>query len=528
MPEITADEVEEFLGSPAAYDLLPDAQIARIDTHISVIFLAGSFAYKLKKRVDLSYLNFTTLEARYLACQHELALNRRTAPSLYLDIVPIRVKGTELALGPGKGDVVDWVVKMEQFEQASLLSKMADRGVLTLHLTRKLARKIEMFHRAAEVRKNDGGANRFAEILESNQKNFLPFLGSIYPPSLIETLSSEHGHALEGIASLLDQRRASGWVRHCHGDLHLNNVVCLNDDPVPFDCIEFNDSFARIDMLYDLAFLLMDLAFRAKGDDVLFPHANGALNAYLQHQSPGDLAATLQGLKALPFFMSLRAGVRSHVNAQMIESAGADRAKFAGLALAYAEFAVALLQPTQPTLYAIGGLSGTGKTTIAKFLAPELGHTVGAVHLRTDTIRKRLAGVDDAERLPASAYTQRASDAVYAEMAHLAARALDAGQSVISDAVFAKPAEREAIEQVAHARSLPFRGIWLISPLRELEARVDRRARAGDDASDAGLDVVRQQLSYDFGRIDWASVDTSGVPEAAAERVRSVLDLTIE
>ncbi len=528
MVGIDKDAVERYLATPAAYGLPASTPVERIDTHISVIFLAGPHAYKLKKRVDLVYLDFTTLDARREACKRELMLNQRTAPSLYLDIVPVTETGDGLVLGENTdGTIVDWVVKMARFDQCNLLSHMADRGELTVAMVEKLARQLERFHKDAEVSRTDGGQARFVEILESNQKNFDPFIGKIYPPSLIERLGSFYADTLEALSGLIESRRASGWVRHCHGDLHLNNVVCLNGEPVPFDCIEFNDQFACIDALYDFAFLLMDLAFRAQSDRRLAAHANAALNAYLQAQSPEDLSETLKGLEALPFFMSVRASVRSHVSARMSRGAKSGASELEGFALAYAEFAEDLLRERKARLYAVGGLSGTGKTTIAKRLAPELGGSIGAVHLRTDIIRKRLAGVADFDRLSSDAYTQAASDQVYAEMARLASVALDAGQTVICDAVFAKPVERTLIEQVATSRSVPFEGIWLTAPPKMLESRVEQRSQAGTDASDADERVVRLQLSYDLGDLSWTVVEAVGEPDRVCANARTALNLTL-
>lgn len=525
MAKIDAVDVEKFLEKSEAYGLPEGTPVGRIDTHISVVFLAGRHAYKLKKRVDLVYLDFTSLSARRQACERELALNRRTAPELYLDVIPVVETAEGLALGKGSGGaVVDWVVKMKRFDQSDLLSHMADRGELTVAIVENLARQLVRFHRDADVSTTDGGQARFAEILESNRKNFAPFIGQIYPPSLIERLSRLYSNALQVLSRLIEQRRVSGWVRHCHGDLHLNNVVCLNGQPVPFDCIEFNDQFARIDTLYDVGFLLMDLAFRATTDRSLSAHANAVLNAYLQAQSPGDLSETLKGLAALSFFMSIRASVRSHVTARMSETDNSNAAALGARALAYAEFAEGLLGVTETSLYVVGGLSGTGKTTIAGLLAPELGGAVGAVHLRTDIIRKRLAGVEDTDRLSSDAYTQAASDKVYAEMARLAGIALDAGQTVICDAVFAKPAERALIEKVAASRSTPFSGIWLAAPAQVLEARVEQRSAIGNDASDADASVVAHQLSYDLGEVHWPVIEADGEPEVVVARVRTAIN----
>lgn len=527
MAEVDAEAVENFLATPTAFGLPSDTLIERIDTHISVIFLAGPYAYKLKKRVDLAYLDFTTLGARHNACERELALNRRTAPELYLDVVPVIQTADGLVLAEtAEGAVVDWVVKMKRFDQSDLLSQMADRGELTVSIVETLARQLAEFHQGAEVSKEDGGRARFAEILVSNQKNFAPFVGSIYPPKLMQRLGGLYADTLDAQSSLIEERRAANWVRHCHGDLHLNNVVYLDTVPVPFDCIEFNEQFARIDTLYDVAFLLMDLAFRAITDQRLAAHANATLNAYLQVQTPDDLPQTLKGLAALPLFMSIRASVRSHVTARMSETDNSDAAALGARARAYAEFAERLLSETECKLFAIGGLSGTGKTTIARLLAPGLGGAVGAVHLRTDIIRKRLAGVEDTDRLSSDAYTQAASDQVYAEMARLAGIALDAGQTVICDAVFAKPAERALIEQVATSRSVAFEGIWLAAPAKLLESRVEQRSEAGTDASDADASVVRHQLSYDLGDVHWSVVEAVGEPTAILSSVLIALNLT--
>jgi uncharacterized protein len=526
--EVRQNSLDAFLQTPEAYGLDANVSVERIDTHISAVFLAGNRAYKLKKPVDFGYLDFTGLEKRRQACIHELELNRRTAPDIYLRVVAVRQVGDGFALDAGVGPIVEWLLEMVRFDQADVLSTKASTSTLRRETIEDLARLLNGFHQSAEVRRDAGGQSRFVQILTSSAENFAPFRTSVYPPNLVEQLNRQARAELERVGPLLDARRQAGWVRHCHGDLHLDNVVLIDGAAVPFDCIEFNDDFARIDILYDLAFLLMDLCFREKNNDHLSGFANAALNAYLQASPIEEIDQLVDALRALPLFMSTRAGVRSHVNARTWENAESEARKADALSLAvsYAEFALGLLKPFKPALFAVGGLSGAGKTTVAKGLAPQLGGPLGAVHLRTDVLRKKMAGVALDSRLPSSAYSQAASDAVYAEMLNLAVIALSAGQSVICDAVFSKPQERSQIEQVAREAGLPFVGIWLEAPSRALEARVLERIKAGKDASDATVDVVRQQLSYDLGPMTWMSVESEGTKEVVLARCAEALNIT--
>lgn len=531
MAEVDArqKQMEAFLQTPDAYGQPSHVSVSRIDTHISAVFLVGERAYKLKKPVDFGYLDFTSLEKRHQACLHELELNRRTAPDIYLSVVPVRLVGARFALGPGKGPVIDWLLEMVRFQQSDVLANKAADDALTRQTVEALARAVHAFHDAAEVRKDAGGAERFAQILASSAENFAPFIGPVYSDGLISRLNAKASATLQRVHALLDDRRAAGWVRHCHGDLHLGNVALINGEPVPFDCIEFNDNFARIDILYDLAFLLMDLSFRATTNARLAGFANAVLNAYLQSSSQAELKSMVEGLQALPLFMSTRAGVRSHVNARTWESLdeGEDKSVARADALSYAVYALELLTPPEPVLYAVGGLSGTGKSTVAKALAPLIGGPTGAVHLRSDVLRKKLAGVDVTDRLPSSAYTQKASDAVYAEMNALAVCALKAGQPVICDAVFSRPDERAAIEKCAEAAGVPFAGLWLSAPSSTLKTRVEHRAREEQDASDATQEVVAQQLSYELGEIGWNQVESGGSREAVLALSAKALIITL-
>jgi hypothetical protein len=300
---------------------------------------------------------------------------------------------------------------------------------------------------------------------------------------------------------LLLDRAGNGWVRRCHGDLHLRNIVLIGDQPVLFDAIEFDESLATTDILYDFAFLLMDVwerGFRSA--------ANLLLNRYLLG-SP-DIAADLTGLRLLPLFLALRAAVRAKVDALRFLDVGRST-EARDSAVRYFDAAGSFLVAVRPRLIAIGGLSGSGKTTLARELAPMLGAAPGAVHLRSDIERKRLLGAAELERLPASAYALPVTEQVFADLREQAAIALRAGHSVIVDAVHRDPVERNQIEAVATAAGAAFAGIWVDTPLQTMIERVD--ARTGD-ASDATAEVVVRQAADPLGEIGWHRLDGSRPP----------------
>jgi predicted kinase len=297
-------------------------------------------------------------------------------------------------------------------------------------------------------------------------------------------------------AATLDRRRRAGFVRQCHGDLHLRNVVLIDGAPVLFDGIEFNDDLACVDVLYDLAFLEMDLWGRG-----LLRHANAVWNAYLRES--GDL----DDLSVMPLFLACRAAVRVKTSAtsaalQSGTAAGADAAERARQYLGLADD---LLEPRPAQLIAMGGFSGSGKSTLALAIAPNIGAVPGAVVLRSDEIRKHLLGVSPLQHLDSSSYAPDVSARVYAILAERAARVIRGGHSVIADAVFGHEAERAAIEQVAHAAGVPFTGLWLeASP----ETLAERTARRTHDPSDADASVVRRQLAAGAGDIRWHRINT--------------------
>ncbi len=478
--------------------------VERITTHISHLFLAGEHAYKLKRAVRRPYLDFSTLDARKTACERELELNRRAAPDLYEKILAV-TRSTDGALAlEGQGATVDWLVVMRRFDQDCLFDRLACRGGLTPEILRALGDSIAEFHARAEPRKGFGGASAIRKIIAGNARAFADCPGEIFQTAAIDRLQRSCNDRLNAVAGLLDRRRDDGKVRVCHGDLHLRNICLIEGRPVLFDCVEFSDELITIDVLYDLSFVLMDLLHRGLKTD-----ANLVLNRYL------DRSDETGGLAALPLFMALRAAIRAHVTASTGNST-ADRAE----AQDYLDLSRKLLAPASPRLVAVGGLSGTGKSTLAYRLAPSCGLAPGARVLRSDVVRKRLFGVAPETRLGPDGYEQGVTERVYRALATEAAAVLAAGQAVIVDAVFARPDERAAIRAVATNAGLPFTGLWLEGPTATLERRVAGRR---GDASDADLTVVQQQAGYDAGQLDWRRIDASGpIDDVATEAERNI------
>ena len=331
------------------------------------------------------------------------------------------------------------------------------------------------------------------------------------------TLTRRSKEALAKLAHVLDRRRDRGRVRHCHGDLHLRNICLVDGRPTLFDGIEFNMAFATIDVLYDLAFLLMDLDHRG-----LRRLASIVFNRYLD--VTGDGAEEAGGLRVTALFLSMRAAIRAHVDAAQAASLeDRDKARSrAEEARDYMRRAIDYLDPTPPRLIAVGGLSGSGKSRLARELAPFLGAAPGARVARTDAIRKRLAGVGLNERLGGDGYAQAMTERTYRAMAAEAAEALAAGQSAIADAVFASPDERLAIADVARAAGVPFQGLWLEAAPEVMAERVRKRRR---NVSDADVAVLEKQLAYDLGAIEWRRIDSSGPREETLKTGLAALGL---
>ena len=473
------------------------------------MFLAGDRAYKLKRAVKYPYLDFSTAERRRVACEAELTLNRRTAPKLYLEVRALaRMPDGKVGFATD-GPAIDWLVVMRRFEQTLLFDALAKTGRLSAPLMNELAGHIADFHVMAERRLDYGGAAALAAVVETNHRCFAQAPHAGFDPERIDEIREKSLQRLAAVGALLDRRRAAGKVRRCHGDLHLRNVCLFEGKPTLFDCLEFSDELASVDVLYDLAFLLMDLEHRGLAD-----FANLTLNRYL------DLTGEDDGLAAMPLFLSSRAAIRAHVTATAMERAARSEAKseMAAEARRYLDLAAQFLRPRSCRLVAIGGLSGSGKSTLAAALAPSLGARV----LRSDVIRKRLFGVAPETPLPASAYTSEVSRRVYEMLRRQAADTLAAGYSVIIDAVSLKPAERQSFAAVAEAAAVPFSGLWLAAPASTMEGRLRARRH---DASDASPEVLAQQLRQDPGPMDWVRIDAGAGLADSLSAARRALGL---
>lgn len=490
MTDQDQNAVKAFLADPSSYGLA--GPVERIDTHISHLFLIGARAFKLKRAVRLPYLDFSTPDRRLDICKKELSLNRRTAPELYLGVRRITAGGTGCAFD-GTGPLLDAVVEMRRFDQDAIFDRMAQNGKLTTQHLDALAREITTFHAAATVDETANGANNIAAVLKINEAGFRQ--SSVFNENEISRLAAAFETALQNHAGQLNDRAKAGLVRRCHGDLHLRNI-CLYEGRVRlFDCLEFNDALATVDLLYDLAFLVMDLWHRG-----LRAEATRVVNRYF------DTSGYEDGYVLMPFFTALRAAVRAHVTATQAETAVSNQAALADEARAYFDLAENLLAPEEARLVAVGGLSGSGKSTLAEALAPHLGRPPGARIISSDRTRKAMFDVAPSVALPPAAYSADVSAQVYADMAKRAQQLLANGVTVIADAVHDRAEDRTRIEAAARAADLRFDGLWLEADPALLRARLDTR---DPGASDADADVLAKQLARAPTVLDWQKISTA-------------------
>jgi uncharacterized protein len=447
-----------------------------IETHISWVLLTGLFAYKIKKPVNLGFQDFTTLEKRKYFCEKEVELNRRLAPELYLGMVPIT--GTlDRPSFKASGEIIDYAVKMHQFSQDNLLNQLVKRNELSLSMMEALATQLAHFHDAAEQCDSSLPYGSPDDLILPMQDNFSAI--NTLPARLThEPLLDSIKHSIETLYQtlipLLEKRKAHGWIRACHGDLHLGNMVMVNNVPIIFDCIEFNERFRWIDVINDVAFLTMDL------DHV----SQTALGHYFINRYV-ELTNDYEGVLLLRFYQCYRAMVRAKVSAFQLQmditetqrhALKHDFERFLQLAKHYTSV-------TTPSLTITVGLSGSGKT----YESQQLLMKTGAIRLRSDILRRRLFGQSH------DRYSASATQTVYETLVTSAEKLLEANYSVIIDAACLKKWQRERFLSLANRLQVPFKILLLEAPLDELRQRIQNRQKEGRDPSEATVEFLELQ-----------------------------------
>lgn len=477
----------ESLQDRRLYDH-PVESFELLETHISWVLLTGPFAYKIKKPVSLGFLDYSTLAKRHHCCLEELRLNRRYAPEIYKDVVTISGEVTAPLLN-GPGTPIEYAVRMVQFPQDSLLSQQLSAGTLTPAHIDRLSETVAAFHGAIDPAPEETPYGSPAAVFHFIAENFSHVRSLTEDRDLLESLDRLEAWNNERFSALreaIEERRRGGHVRECHGDLHLNNIVLIDNRPTPFDGIEFNADLRFIDTISEIAFLTMDLEDRGRKD-----YAVRFLNAYLWNS--GDY----EGLRLLRFYQCYRAMVRAKVAAIRLaqhDLAQAEHERLGDELLGYVRLATAYTASPPVFLAITHGLSGSGKSTVAHALA----EASGAIQLRSDVERKRLYGLpplaDSASAVEGGIYTREAGERTYARLDELAQGLLADGFSVIVDAAFLRQAQRRQFMDVAKKMGCPFLIVDTVASLPVLRQRVAERHAAGTDASEAGLAVLAHQI----------------------------------
>ncbi|OAF01181.1 DNA-binding protein [Bradyrhizobium centrolobii] len=483
--------------------------VTRIDTHAASVFLEGERALKIKRAVRFPFLDYSTLEKRKAACEEEIRINRPFAPQIYRGVVAIAEGPDGSVEVGGRGKPIEYAVNMSRFDESRTLDHLAKAGPLEAGLASAIGDAIATSHAVAAPADDDGWVSSIPALIEGNIVG-LRNGNHLAAEEIVELGKASHD-AFQRLRALLEERCRQGFVRRCHGDLHLANIVLIDQQPVLFDAVEFDPRLATVDVLYDLAFTLMDLL---RYDQSLA--ANVVLNQYLATTPLENLDA----LGALPLLMSIRAAIRAQVALARLNRYHTNPAGILDDATRYFSLARALIHPPVPRLVAVGGLSGTGKSVLARALAPAVAPSPGAVVLRSDIVRKQMFGVKDTDRLPSSTYQPDVTECVYEALAQRARRVLKQGHSAIVDAVFARESERDAFAVLAWECKVPLSGLFLVVDLATRQARIGGRR---GDASDATREVAALQEHYNIGHVGWATIDASGTPEQTFQRCRTAI-----
>lgn len=481
-------EIKNMMN-PEVYDH-PVSHIELIETHISWVILTGDFAYKIKKPVDFGFLDFSTLEKRRRCCEQELQLNRRLAPEIYLDVVAITGTKDKPRIS-AEGDAFEYAVKMTQFPQSAQLDNMLTAGELEPEHIDAISHMVAEFHQTVAVANDSmdyGNKDLVYQPVEENFSQIKAHLDVDLYADKLETLAQWCGAEFRKLETIFENRKHTGYVRECHGDMHLRNLLWLDGRAIAFDCIEFNPALRWIDVLSEVAFLVMDLQDRKQPQ-----LANRFLNHYL------ELSGDYPGLPVLPFYLCYRAMVRAKVNALRLQQkalSAAERESAIAEFESYLDLAISYTQLPTLKLIIMRGLSASGKSTVSQQLLEKF----SAIRIRSDVERKRLfniassdhsTGVKTSNKIDSGIYNAQASQQTYAKLAELASQIISAGYSVIVDATFLQHAQREIFQTLADQLAVPYIILEVTAPAETLRQRIRQRK---SDVSDADLSVLEQQL----------------------------------
>ena len=456
-----------------------------IQTHISWVFLTGEYAYKLKKPVDFGFLDFTSLEKRKFFLEEELRLNKRMSSDLYLEVLPISKKDDGYILGQDD-EIEEYVLKMRQFPQECLLINMFKSGKITKDLMKKLGKTVADFHQnnlTNNYIKTFGQIDVIRASIDENYKVTHKYIGIAQTSEKYQECQQFTDNFLTTKKDVLLSRISDHKIKECHGDLHLKNICYWHNKLYLFDCIEFNEPFRFVDVIYDVAFTIMDLDARGRSD-----LGNIFLNSYLE--KTGDW----QGIEVLPLYLCRQAYVRAKVTSFLLDDADiseAEKEKEIVTAKQYYDLAWQYTQSSTGQIILMAGLSGSGKTTIASELAPQL----NAIHIRSDAVRKHLAGIPLEQKAPAEIYSQEWNKKTYNELLRLGVLLAKQGFTIILDATYNRQQSREQIITETTPHNIPVAIIYCHAPQAVLRQRLIKR---DNDISDATIEVMERQVFEAF------------------------------
>jgi uncharacterized protein len=481
MTEGTLAALIEQMLQPGFYPHEVTESIQLIQTHASYVLLTGDYAYKLKKPVNFGFLDFSTLEKRQHFCQEELRLNQRGANELYLEVLAIALVGEQYKLGEA-GEPVEYVLKMRQFPQEALLSTLFEQGKLNETHLNDLGQVVAQYHAEAQTNDYIRGFGEIPNIRAGFDENYQQtenYIGGSQTQTQFTETKQYTDKFFAERQDLFASRIQNNYIRECHGDLHLRNIALWHDKILLFDCIEFNEAFRFVDVMYDVAFTVMDLAARQRLD-----LANAFLNSYIEQT--GDW----EGLQVLPLYLSRQAYVRAKVTSFLLDDRSVpatEKEEATKTAANYYKLAWEYTKPKQGELILMSGLSGSGKSTTARLLARQL----GAIHLRSDAVRKHLGGIPLQEKGGDNLYTAEMTEKTYTRLLSLGIILANQGFLVILDAKYDKQQLRQEAIAQAKKHQLPLQIIQCTAPLEVLRERLHKRT---GDIADATADLLDSQL----------------------------------